>query len=614
MLHGIIETAAKLDPTGLVARMDSEAQYLQSMLTVLAKVGGIRLDGTYTVVSMVERQARRAVKDAVALVFEGREVSWRDMDARANQVAHWAQHHGIEKGDVIALMMANRPEFIITWLGLAKAGATIALINTNLTGGPLAHSLTVAAAKALIIDTEYMPSLETARGLMDEVPPIHGAGGAIVGAHDFDAEVAKQPREDLPRHKRPHLTARDKLFYIYTSGTTGNPKAAHISHHRFLQACNAFAVQMGATRHDRMYCVLPLYHSAGCIIAVGSMLSVGGTVILRRRFSASQFWDDVCRYDATCFQYIGELCRYLVNSPPHPKERAHHLRVACGNGLRPEIWPEFKERFAIPRIVEFYAATEGNVALINADGKVGAIGRIPFYLDRVFNTKIIRFDVAAEQPVRDADGFCIECEPDEPGECIGLIPQDPNKPVGRFEGYKGKAETEKKILRDVFEKGDMWFRTGDLMRRDRQGYFYFVDRIGDTFRWKGENVSTAEVAEALSVFPGVREVNVFGVQVPNTDGRAGMVSVVADDDLDLEGFDAHIAKALPSYAQPYFIRLQPEIEITGTFKHRKVDLVKDGFDPGKVADPLYIRHPELGGIKPLTPALYADIAEGRLRF
>ena len=613
MLNEVLGYAAKFDPTGLMGRAANEVQYAETMVAVLRKLSGIKLDGPYTVVSMVEQQARRSVK-APAIVFEGQTLSWADLDGRANQVAHWAQAEGVEKGDVIALMMANRPEFVITWLGLAKAGATIALINTNLTGGPLAHSLTVAAAKALIIDAEYAPALESVRNLLDPLPPVFASAGSLPGTDDFDARVAAQPRIDLPRHRRPALTARDNLFYIYTSGTTGNPKAAHISHYRFLQASNAFAAQMGATRHDRMYCVLPLYHSAGCIIAVGSMLSVGGTVILRRRFSASQFWDDVSRYEATCFQYIGELCRYLVNTPPHPKEQEHKLRVVCGNGLRPEIWPSFQDRFKIPRIVEFYAATEGNVALMNADGKVGAIGRIPWYLDRVFNTKIIRFDVESEQPIRNADGLCTECAPNEVGETIGLIPQDPNKPIGRFEGYKGKAETEKKILRDVFAKGDMWFRTGDLMRRDQLGYFYFVDRIGDTFRWKGENVSTAEVAEALTVFPGVREVNVYGVQVPNTDGRAGMASVVAGDDLDLEAYDAHIARALPAYAQPYFLRLQPEIEITGTFKHRKVDLVKEGFDPAKVADPLYIRHPDLGGIKALTPALYADIIEGRLRF
>lgn len=613
MLNGILDLATRLDPTGLVGRTRMELNYVESMVSVLMRLSSIRLDGDYTVVQMVEQQARRGGK-ATAILFERQDISWASLDARANQVAHWAQAHGIEKGDVIALMMANRPEFIITWLGLAKAGACIALINTNLTGGQLNHSLTVAGAKALIIDGEYAPALDSIRGLIAELPPVHASAGPIHGASDFDGAVAAQPTSELPRARRPRLIARDNLFYIYTSGTTGNPKAAHISHYRFLQACNAFAAQMDATRHDRMYCVLPLYHSAGCIIAVGSMLSVGGTVILRRKFSASQFWDDVVRYDATCFQYIGELCRYLVNTPPHAKEREHHLRVACGNGLRPEIWPTFQERFAIPRIVEFYAATEGNVALINADGKVGAIGRIPFYLDNVFNTKIIKFDVVAEQPVRDEQGFCIECAADEPGETIGLIPQDPNKPVGRFEGYKGKAETEKKILRDVFAKGDMWFRTGDLMRRDRHGYFYFVDRIGDTFRWKGENVSTAEVAEVLSTFPGVREVNVFGVQVPNCDGRAGMASMVAGDSLDLTAFDAYIAKSLPAYAQPYFLRLQGEIEITGTFKHRKVDLVKEGFDPGKVADPLYIRHPDVGGITALTPAVHADILGGRLRF
>ncbi|MFA5120156.1 long-chain-acyl-CoA synthetase [Zavarzinia sp.] len=613
MFDQFLDSAAKLDPTGVVERASTEVRYLRSMIEALRRIAAIRLDGPYTVVQMVEQQARRARKHP-AIIFEGKETSWLELDARANQIAHWAQSVGVEKGDVVALMMANRPEFIITWLGLAKAGATIALINTNLTGGPLTHSLMVAGCKFAIIDGEFAENYDSVRGLLETLPPVYAAAGPIAGAKDFDAEIAAFPETELPRAKRPRLTARDNLFYIYTSGTTGNPKAAHISHYRYLQAANAFGAAMDATRHDRMYCVLPLYHSAGCIIAVGSMLTVGGTVILRKRFSASQFWDDVVRYKATCFQYIGELCRYLLNTPPHKKEKAHHLRVVCGNGLRPEVWPAFQERFAIPRVIEFYAATEGNVALINADGKVGAIGRIPFYLDRVFNTKIIRFDVETEQPVRGPDGFCIECKPDEPGETIGLIPQDPKKAVGRFEGYKGKSETEKKILRDVFTKGDMWFRTGDLMRRDDQGYFYFVDRIGDTFRWKGENVSTAEVAEGLAGFPGLQEVNVYGVKVPNTDGRAGMACMVASDDLDLEALDAHIAKALPAYAQPYFLRLRGEMEVTGTFKHRKVDLVKDGFDPGKVPDPLYIRHPDLGGIKALTPAIYADIQEGRLRF
>jgi fatty-acyl-CoA synthase len=613
MFNGILDSAAKLDPTGVVGRTNLELRYVGGMLDVLRRVRMAKLDGTYTVVDMVEQQARRSI-NRPAIFFDDQVITWRELDARANRVAHWAQSVGIAKGDIVSLLMNNKPEYITTWFGLAKAGATIALINTNLAGGPLAHGLNVAGAAHVIVDAELGDNFSAVLESLDAKPTVWAQGGAIHGAGDFDAAIAAQPDTQLPRSARPKLKGRDNLFYIYTSGTTGNPKAAHISHYRFLQASNGFAGAMEASWRDRMYCVLPLYHSAGGIVAVGSMLSVGGAVILKRKFSAKQFWEDVSRYDATLFQYIGELCRYLLNSPEHPKEKAHKIRVACGNGLRPEIWQTFQDRFNIGRICEFYGATEGNVILMNTDGKVGAIGRVPFYLDRVFNTKIIKFDIETEQPVRDAQGFCIECAPDEPGETIGLIPQNPNKTMGRFEGYKGKAETQKKILSDVFTKGDKWFRTGDLMRRDAQGYFYFVDRIGDTFRWKGENVSTAEVAEALSTFPGVKEVNVYGVQVPGTDGRAGMASLVAGDDLDLEAFHAHISKALPAYSQPYFIRIKAEMEITGTFKHRKVDLVKDGFDPGLVAEPLYIRHPDLGGIKPLTPAVYTEITAGRLRF
>jgi fatty-acyl-CoA synthase len=319
------------------------------------------------------------------------------------------------------------------------------------------------------------------------------------------------------------------------------------------------------------------------------------------------------RWECTCFQYIGELCRYLVNAPPHPKERAHRLRLACGNGLRPDVWPQFKQRFRIPQIIEFYAATEGNVSLFNFEGKEGAIGRLPWFIAGRFPTRIVRFDVERQQPVRDPAGFCIECDVEEPGEVIGKILKDPSKPGARFEGYANQSDTEKKILRDVFEKGDLWFRTGDLMRKDEDGYFYFIDRIGDTFRWKGENVSTTELEEAIGKFDGILETNVYGVPVAGRDGRAGMAAIVIKDNLDLAAFREHLTRQLPEYARPVFLRIRQDNDVTSTFKQTKIRLVMEGFDPGSTTDPIFFNNPQTKEFVRLNPALHEQINAGRIR-
>ena len=308
----------------------------------------------------------------------------------------------------------------------------------------------------------------------------------------------------LAGHETRALTIEDRALFIYTSGTTGLPKAANMNHYRLMLAGHAFAGVMATRPSDRMYDCLPMYHTAGGLVATGAILVSGGSVVIKEKFSAREFWDDIARWNCTIFQYIGEFCRYLLNSPPHPKETAHRLRLACGNGLRPDVWHDFKRRFGIPHIIEFYAATEGNVSLFNFEDKEGAVGRIPWFLESRFPTKVVRFDIDLQQPIRGADGFCIECRPEEAGEVIGKILKDASKPGARFEGYATQVETDKKVLHDVFEKGDSWFRTGDLMRKDADGYFYFVDRIGDTFRWKGENVSTTEVEETIGQFAGRR--------------------------------------------------------------------------------------------------------------
>jgi fatty-acyl-CoA synthase len=349
------------------------------------------------------------------------------------------------------------------------------------------------------------------------------------------------------------------------------------------------------------------------VVATGAILINGGATVIREKFSAREFWDDVTRWNCTIFQYIGELCRYLVNSPLHPRETAHRLRLACGNGLRPDVWQHFQERFRIPHILEFYAATEGNVSMFNFESKPGAVGRIPWFLAHRFPTKLIKFDVEAEQPVRTPEGLCVACAPNEIGEAVGKILKDPSRPGSRFEGYASAAETERKILRDVFEKGDAWFRTGDLMRQDENGYFYFIDRIGDTFRWKGENVATSEVSETITAFAGVVQANVYGVAVAGREGRAGMAAVVVEPGFDFDAFREYLAAHLPEYARPLFLRLLPELDITATFKQKKFDLVRDGFDPGRVADPLYFSDAESRTFVPLDAALHARIQSGAVR-
>jgi len=507
--------------------------------------------------------------------------------------------------------MPNRPEYLAIWTGIIHAGGAVALLNTNLVGDSLAHCIDTVEPRHVVVAAELAGAFAAVEPMLKSKPAVwlHGPSERS----RIDIAIEEFDEAPLTAAERTPLTIEDRALYIYTSGTTGMPKAANINHYRVMLAAQGFAGIMNTTAADIMYDCLPMYHTAGGLVATGAVLVNGGAVVIRERFSAREFWDDITRNDCTLLQYIGELCRYLVNSPPGINETRHKLRLACGNGLRPDIWDEFKTRFRIPHILEFYAATEGNVSMFNFEGKPGAIGRIPWFFAHRFPTALVRFDVETEQPVRDAQGFCIRCKADEVGEALGKILNDSAKPGARFEGYARQGENDRKILRNVFEKGDAWFRTGDLMRQDDQGYFYFVDRIGDTFRWKGENVSTSEVAEAIGRFPAVAEANVYGVPVPRKDGRAGMAAIVVEGDCDLAALRVHLDRALPDYAKPLFLRIRGAIEVTSTFKQKKTDLVKQGFDPSATADAIYFNDPERRAFVRLDPALYAHICNGEIR-
>ena len=546
-----------------------------------------------------------------AIIFEGKTWNYNQLDVRANRYAHWAKSIGLKSGDVVALFMQNRPDYIAVWYGLSKVGVVTALINNNLQGAALLHCVRVAKSKAAIVGSEIMDLWVTIEGQLHDVDVWVG-GAAIQNYGDLDRALNAQSATRPSRASREHLRGKDACLYVYTSGTTGNPKAATLSHMRVQGMSRSF---IGATQtgpNDRVYCPLPLYHGTGGICGVGIVLNTGAALVLRRKFSATQFWDDIVDNGCTVFVYIGELFRYLISAPVHPKERAHKIKSCFGNGLRSDVWSRADERFGIPLISEFYGSTEGNVSFINVDGKLGAVGRIPKYAKKLFNVEIVRFDVENEVPIRSASGLCEICDPDEVGEAIGKI--DTATARGRFDGYANDtAATEKKLLRNVFEVGDLWFRTGDLLKQDIDGYYYFVDRIGDTYRWKSENVSTNEVGEAIGMFDDIDQVNVYGVDVPDTDGRAGMAVIVAHGPIDMAALSAHVRSQLPSYAVPLFLRFKTEVEVTGTFKYRKVDLVQEGFNPSQISDPMFMMNASSGLYEPLTQEVFDQVQTGKVR-
>lgn len=598
---------------GLIDRIRSEYLYLTGALRTLKRVTAVANAKTRTVSDLFEDLAAEH-GPRTALLSDDENLTYDQLNKRANQVARWAIEQGVAKGETVALFMHNRPEYVAIWLGIVRMGGVVALINTNLSGNSLAHSINIVGPRHIILGTGLNEALETAMTHIEAPPTVWCSGDPALAGKPLDAALTALDDGPLTADQRPALSLNDRCLYIYTSGTTGLPKAANINHYRVQAIMHGFSGATRASADDRMYNCLPLYHSAGGLIATGSVLTVGGSCLIRERFSASQFWDDIVDNDCTMFQYIGELCRYLVNSPTHPKETRHKIRLCNGNGLRPDIWIDFKTRFKLPQILEWYAATEGNAVFFNFDEKPGAVGRIPKWAERRFVTEVVRYDVEKEEPLRDADGFCVKCAPNEVGEVISKIIDDPSKPSQRFEGYSDSEASERKIMRDVFDKGDAWFKTGDLMRKDELGYFYFVDRIGDTFRWKGENVATSEVSEAITVFPGIREANVYGVHLPGHDGRAGMAALTVDSDLDFAGLYAHVGAQLPEYARPVFIRILPEMDMTGTFKVRKTELVKEGIDPEAVSDPLYVRDANAATYVMLEADKYAAIQSGALRF
>lgn len=560
-----------------------------------------RLTRTSTLLARVLEHAERA-PDSLALEMDDERLTYAELDRATSRIAHALTELGVRRGDVVVLLGQNAPRYVALVLGASRVGATAALVNHQLVGKPLAHALAASGARLALVQRSLV---ETARASMP-------GGLAIV---DYGAPDARWDRLEAGAPAHPFAPANrgedDDFVFIYTSGTTGFPKPCRVTHGKALGAgLAAGRVLLGLREGDKIYSPLPLYHASALLLGVGSALACGVPLALRREFSARAFFEDVRRYDATATLYIGEICRYLLATPPSPDDRRHRLRVAVGNGLRPEVWQAFQERFGIPEIREFYGATEAPGGIVNLGGVRGSVGHLPF--SALGFVRLAKYDVDRDDYVRDARGFVVPAADDEPGELlIRLVDFMPIAGL-RFRGYTDAEATRAKILTNVFRRGDRWFRSGDLLRRDAIGFYRFVDRIGDTYRCQGENVSTNEVADVLARTRGVDEITVVGINLPGREGQFGLAAIVASAGFDEPAFRAATTE-LPSYARPRFVRVMERLETTGTFKHQKTMLRREGVDPSAIRDPLYVLDAASGRYVALDPARYAAVLDASTR-
>lgn len=613
--------------SALPARPPAGLRWLPADLTYIARIFslGRKVEALlahqppHTFVDCFEQQARER-PDSVPVVCTGpggQSVTYRELDTRACQAA-WALKDKLGKppgqaateSAALLVLPSKAIPALGLWLGLAKLGCSVAWINPQSRGEPLAHSVLSSGAQLLLVDPDLRERLE-------EILPAlraknihcfylsHSSPTSGVGA--LGPALEEAPLDPVPADLRAGITGKSPALFIYTSGTTGLPKPVILTHKRLLHMCNTPSV-CGVTSDDTIYTVLPLYHVMGLVLGVLSCLQLGATCVLAPKFSASGFWDDCRQHGVTVVLYVGEVLRYLCSSPQRPEDQRHTVRLAIGNGLREDVWRTFLRRFGPVHIVEFYGSTEGNVGFINYAGRCGALGKMSCFLRMLAPFELVQFEAETAEPVRNSQGFCVPVGPGEPGLLLTEV-------SGRnpFFGYRGPREmTERKLVRGVRRTGDVYVNTGDVLAMDGEGFLYFRDRLGDTFRWKGENVSTREVEGVLSRADGLEEVNVYGVPVPGCEGKVGMAAVRLAPGRTLDGpaLYRHVRASLPSYAVPRFLRIQDRLELTNTFKHVKSRLVREGFDVDVVADRLFVLDHRAQAFSPLTPEAYRAVCDG----
>jgi citronellyl-CoA synthetase len=570
-------------------------------------------DDTKTSLGLMFQTTAAKYSNKSAIVCGDSELTWGQFNALTNQYAHSLKSQGVARGDCVAVLIENRTELLCSIFALAKIGATAGLVNTGLTDRPLAHCISIVESKKCLVGQELLAALSGVKGdltLQDKDYLWVADPLIIVDAPDwatnFSATLAGMPTDNLP--ETDEIVAGEIALYIFTSGTTGLPKPAVIYHRKIMSAAKPYSkVGFHAKPSDRMYICLPLYHATGFLLGIGSCLYSGASMFVRRRFSATQFWPEVQKHQTTLFIYVGELCRYLAMAPECPDEKNNPLKTMLGNGLRPDIWDTFRNRFGVKRITEIYGSSEGNVSFLNILNKESTIGTGSVVV------MLVKYDIENDEIVLDEDGKVIEVEPGKAGLMLGQI-DDRYK----FDGYKNAGATNDKILTDLREPGDRWFNTGDLIRTVDVGFamglphYQFVDRVGDTFRWRAENVSTNEVGEILNACDQVEISNVYGVDIPGAEGKAGMaaITLTPGQQFSAAEFTEFVDRELPAFARPVFVRIEQQQDTTGTFKLFKGKLKQQAYHLDQVDEPIYVRQPKSKQYELLDHGFYEQLING----
>ena len=576
----------------------------------------LRTPTTATGLGIAFEKAVKHNPHGMALLFEEQKFSYQALNEWANQIGHFYLSIGARKGDVIAVMVENRPELLATVIALAKIGVTTALVNTSQTAKALTHSINLVKPIAVIAGEECRAAIEEVRSDLNvgtdrfhwfaDQPTRIEPGTAPKGWRNLAEKIDHFPKFNTPTTHT--VQGKDGLFYIYTSGTTGLPKAVIFTHSRWTLAYGTYGHVLNLNKNDVMYVTLPLYHATGIVVCWCGVIAGHATLALRRKFSTSSFWKDVQKFDASAIGYVGELCRYLMDAPTSENEQRHRVKKMIGNGMRPNIWDKYKARFGVEEILELYASSEGNVGFSNVFNFDNTVGFSPTPY------AIVEFDKESNSPVKDAKGWCKKVKKGDVGLMIGKIARR-----SPFDGYTDTEKNKSVIMKDVFKHGDSFFNTGDLVRDIGFRHAQFVDRLGDTFRWKGENVSTTEVENAVSEYEKIAEAVVYGVEIPNTNGRAGMAAITLSEgttltEQDLQQMATEFKKCVPAYAVPVFLRIQKQVETTGTFKYQKNKLKEQSFDPNKNDERLLVLLPNATGYCDLTPEIFSNIEAYQYRF
>ncbi|MDZ4298646.1 MAG: long-chain-acyl-CoA synthetase [Moraxellaceae bacterium] len=602
-----------ISPLDVIRRLPSLARKMPRMVSGLMLANSTD-NTTPAGLAWAFEQATQENPHGKAIMYQDQSYTYAEFNQWANRISHFFLQQGLRKGDVAVVLIENRPELLATVLGLAKLGVVAAMVNTSQSGKVLTHSVNLVEPKAIIAGAECVQNLidvqanlnidDNAMYWFADSDTQRDAGDAPLGWRNLAIEIQGSPSYNPPTAKQ--IYRPDGLFYIYTSGTTGLPKAAIFNNGRWMKAYGGLGFSLDLNRQDVLYATLPFYHATAMVVCWGSVIAGRSGLAIRRKFSASEFWNDCRRYNATAFGYVGELCRYLLEKPASADDRNNRVTKIVGNGLRPSIWGTFKERFGIEVVAELYASSEGNVGftnIFNFDNTVG-FSPLPYAL--------VQYDKEKEEPVRNKKGYFIKVKPGQVGLLIGEITDKTP-----FDGYTDPEKSAKCVFENVFKKGDRYFNTGDLMREIGFRHAQFVDRTGDTFRWKGENVSTTEVENIMTEHPALAEAVVYGVEIADTNGRAGMAAITPHEghSVDFANLLSHLKRELPHYSVPVFLRVKQAMETTGTFKYQKNNLKTESFDPSKVdSEPLYVLLPGTNEYTPLTDEIFANINAGKYRF